>query len=308
MRFILLLILMLNIIAGHCCINGYRALLNGKIEYQHDVTRVPYPKFEYTDTAYLRRRLHEADSIYKATGSIEDLSDYGAVLVYNGDYVKAKIIFQSIEAAKPKLYATSSNLGTTYELLGQNDSAYYWIKKALSINPASHDSSEWIHLKILEAKIHKANPETILNLDFGTKEKPEYNHNLNIDTLRTQLYFQLTERLSFVKPKEAIVAQLLFDLGNISAQTDDVSTALDIYKMAEMYGYSSAVLEKRKAYFQKLQNRADMRTRGEAVTISDYPVSLKILGFAAILFCAALLVFIIARRKQAKNLPNKKIR
>jgi len=57
-----------------------------------------------------------------------------------------------IERWHPGLYATAANLGTAYELLGNVDSAYYWIEEDMRRNPQGHEGSEWMHLCILSAK------------------------------------------------------------------------------------------------------------------------------------------------------------
>jgi hypothetical protein len=58
------------------------------------------------------------------------------------------------------------------------------------------------------------------------------------------LYYQLNERVSFVKPKDKIVAQLLFDLGNISYLMREKEEAAETYKLAKEYGFNKPVLKK----------------------------------------------------------------
>lgn len=255
--------LLMHAVDMRCCINEYRSLLNGALVFvdSHD-TGVPYPRFNPHDTVLLRKQLVFADSIYKRSGSIDDYSDFGAMLVYNGRYTEAKQVFLQIEKKRPGLYQTAANLGTAYELLGQNDSALIWIAKAIRINPQSHVGSEWIHVKILEAKVRAEGGAlratgSILSLDFGDNATPENRTGADIVMLREHLYHQLVERMSFVQPKDPIVAQLLFDLGNASAMTLDVKSGLEIFKLARAYGYSSALLDKRQAHLELLQSKAD---------------------------------------------------
>jgi tetratricopeptide (TPR) repeat protein len=269
MKYFLTILTFLFLSIGHCCINEYKAQLDGKMTFSEERYAAPIGRFNQNNKEYLLKELHEADSVYKATGSLEDYSDLGALLVYNGEYLKAKKIFQEIESRSPGLYNTAANLGTTYELLGQNDSAYYWIQKALEINPKSHSSSEWIHLKILEAKI-AANGDnsyylthSVLGLDFGTSDAPKIETGRDLNLLRKQIFFQLEERISFIPPKDPIVAQLLFDLGNVYAITLEVKGALEIFDRAKEYGYSSEILEKRIKYFEKLQKKADKKQQRE---------------------------------------------
>ena len=157
-KYFLFFVLLFARYSGLCCMNEYRALVSGVIVYKDISDRLTAPsgRLSTENKKHLLEQLHKVDSIYKITGKLEDYSDYAVMLVYNGEYLRAKAIFIEIESKSPGLYATASNLGTTYELLGQNDLALHWITKAIKINPNSHNGSEWIHVKILEAKI-KAN-------------------------------------------------------------------------------------------------------------------------------------------------------
>ncbi len=95
------------------------------------------------------------------------------------------------------------NLGTVYELLGENENALLWIKKAVAIDPASHGNSEWIHVRILEAKIggdHLVATSFLLNTSFGDGEIPDTDlSDAELESLRNALYYQLDERISFVE-------------------------------------------------------------------------------------------------------------
>ncbi len=239
------------------CINEFGHTLAGK---EVETTGPPGPYHAIGDTSYLRP-IKELLERYKRTNDLEDYSDYGAMLVYHGDYQVAKSVFQDIEKLRHSQYNTAANLGTVYELLGQNDSAYFWIKKAIAINPDSHNGSEWIHLRILDLKRrgntnqqYLANHD-ILGLDFRDKQVPESNLPLDsLHSIQRHLFDQLQERLSFVKPKEPIVAQLLFDLANLTMLTRDVETAAQEYIMAGEYGYQSGIFGQRKDYAIRLYN------------------------------------------------------
>lgn len=75
--------------------------------------------------------------------------------------------------------------------------------------------------------------------------------------MRDALYYQLQERMSFIKPTDSIVAMLLFELGNVCAITNDVTLSLRIYDQAKEYGYQSEVFNKRYRKFLKLQHGLD---------------------------------------------------
>ncbi|MCE3226798.1 MAG: hypothetical protein K0S32_1349 [Bacteroidetes bacterium] len=268
-KIILTSLCLLFILQVRPCVNEYFIHLDGKMEFGDSPHFIPYGRFNSNNKPYLFHKLRTADSLYKLYGQIEHYSDLGAMLIYNGEFLKAKKIFIEIENKSPGRYMTASNLGTAYELLGQNDSAYYWIDKAIKMNPGSHEGSEWIHLKLLEEKIRSKGivkdlkPKNILGLDFGNEKIPLAPKKANLDQLRNHLYHQLNERISFVKPKESIVAQLLFDLGNLNALTVDIRNGLKTLELAKEYGYSSPVLDQRIDYFSKLQKTADKENERE---------------------------------------------
>lgn len=247
------------------CLNEYRALLNGNITMSDELIDIPQGHPYLNDKTKLRERILLLEELYKKSKSMIDYSDLGVLFVYDGQYEKAKAIFQEVEKKLPNRYQTATNLGTVYELLGKNDSAYYWIKKGIKLNPHSHEGSEWIHLKILEAKIKAKGDEkylwntNILGIDFGDTKTPEYHYNMPLDTLSKHLYIQLQERMTFIKPKDPTVAQLLFDLGNAYAITYDVKTGLKVLELAQEYGHQLDILNKRILYFKKLQAEADKR-------------------------------------------------
>lgn len=299
--------------SGQCCINEYRTLLSGEVIFTDAGNAAPIGRFNVNNKPYLLEKLHEADSIYRLTGKLEDYSDWGSMLIYTGQYLKAKQIFQDIEQKTPGLYQTAANLGTAYELLGQNDSALYWIKRAVEINPNSHRGSEWIHVKILEAKV-KANGDekylwthSILSLDFGDDKIPVNKTDLDLKKLRDHLYDQLNERMSFIKPKDPIVAQLLFDLGNVCALTMDATSGLQVYQTAKEYGYTSDLFDKRISYFEKLQLKADFRNNTEGWAKDNPMFALIIVGtiFVGGLVGIIFLFRRIKKRRREKRSTNR---
>lgn len=240
------------------CLNEKRAMLSGQFTEGMMDDGIPIGRDIDDDAkAYFNEQLKELDSLWKADKKIDDLSDYGVNLIYLGRYQEAKELYHQIERTHPGRYATAANIGTLYELLGNNDSALYWIKKAVAIDPTSHMGSEWIHVNILEAKIKGdtfVNSSFLIGTSFGSDIKPQTNlseHELR--KLRHEIFYQLEERMSFIKPEDKIIGVLLFELGNITALTRDVTTALRIYDRAVEYGFVNDVLKKRYEYFLSLQ-------------------------------------------------------
>jgi tetratricopeptide (TPR) repeat protein len=226
-----------------------KELKSGTFIYEDYEGNVPYGHMFFDDEVELKIELRKLDSLYQATKDLDYLSDKGIVLILLGQYEKAIELYLDIEKIKPKRYSTASNIGTAYELIGQNENALKWINRSIEIDSASHNNSEWIHARILEAKIKGEQLYTtthLLKTNFGTGESPISKLTKDeLSKLHSALYFQLNERISFIKPKDKIVAQLLFDLGNIAYLVGQYSDALEDYRLAKEYGFAGQLIENR---------------------------------------------------------------
>ena len=241
------------------CMNEYRTLLSGEVIYKR--YKHGYIKLKDVDKSSLQKKADALLAAYKRTDSIKYYSDYANALVYLGSYQKAKSIYIEIEKNHPNLYRTASNLGTVYELLGENKLALQWIKEGIQRNAASHHYSEWIHVKILEHKLSGVGntDHSILQLDFGQDDKPSNPSQYDLKKLEKQIRLQLKERLFFIKPPNAIMGNIYFDLGNVLAQTTDMQSALESYQEAERFGFNSKLMQRRVAVFKQQIHHASQR-------------------------------------------------
>ncbi|TDO78222.1 hypothetical protein EV143_103474 [Flavobacterium chryseum] len=233
------------------CLNGdTKTLKNGYLIYIDYRGIVPHG--HNFDARVSSGLIFELDSIYKKTKDIDYLSDKGYVLIVLKKYQEALKLYLTIEKIKPNRYSTASNLGTLYELIGENEKAYNWIKKSIQINSESHEGSEWIHLKILEAKVKKlkdVSGEFLIGTSFGTDEIPKSNLSKSeLERLSKSIYYQLNERMSFLKPKDKIISILLFELANIVKIIDKNKTAIEIFELAKEYGLDNELINKRLQY------------------------------------------------------------
>jgi len=249
MKKLLLLLILLSFTKTFACLNGEtRKLEDGTFLYEDYDGFVPQGHF-FQNRENLEKTLISLEKYYITTKNLNYLSDKGYVLIVLGKYQEAIDLYKRIETIQPDRYSTASNIGTTYELIGNNSEALKWIEKALKLNPDSHHSSEWIHANILKAKLKGEQFYTsdfLLGVNFGNETVPTTKlSKRELIALRQSLFYQLNERVSFVKPKEKIVAQLLFELGNVAYLFGDKGEAEDDYKLAEEYGYKSHLLEKR---------------------------------------------------------------
>jgi tetratricopeptide (TPR) repeat protein len=247
LKLILLLFLLSNL-NSFACLNGEsKELKNGDYLYMDHANGLPFGH-NFFDGQFEKMKF-ELDSIYKKTKDIAYLSDKGLILILQKKYKEALELYLSIEKTNPNRYSTASNLGTIYELIGENKKALEWINKSIKINSKSHNESEWLHSKILEAKINGEKfytSEFILGVNFGNEELPITKLNkTELDKMYKSIFFQLNERISFIKPKEKIVAMLLFELGNLSIIKGEFRKAKDIFEKSKEYGLERDLLNKR---------------------------------------------------------------
>jgi tetratricopeptide (TPR) repeat protein len=175
----------------------------------------------------------------------EDRSDYAVALMYLGRSEEAVKRLRQLEQEKPGEYFVAANLGTAYELSGNNEEALRWIKEGIRRNPESHQGTEWLHVKILEAKIAgQRDPDyfkkhSVLDLKPGSlrRDATVGDTELPPDGVASAIQYQLEERLQFVKPPDPAVASLLFDYAAIEAATRTLETAKDVLRLAVEYGY-----------------------------------------------------------------------
>lgn len=240
-----LVVLVLVSFKTSACLNGETKILkNGAYVYLDHRGLVPrghnFFTHEYPEL------IKQLDSAYNKTKDIDYLSDKGYLLIVQKKYVEALNLYLNIEKTHPNRYSTASNLGTLYELMGDNQKAYTWIKKSIEINPKSHNGSEWLHLKILEAKIKNLNTVSgsfLINTNFGTTGVPQTKLSKEeVEKLAKAIYFQVNERISFIEPKDKIISILLFELGNLVELIGEHENALRVYKRARIYGYDDDLI------------------------------------------------------------------
>lgn len=294
---LMIVMIFVNLAYCYACVNEYRTLLSGEVANTSPVSGIIQPKT--IDTFELKQTADFLLDEYSNTKNIKMYSDYAATLIYLGDYTKAKNIYIEIEKESPDLYSTASNLGTIYELTGKVDSAYYWIRKSIELNPNSHFGSEWIHIKILEHKLkHDSSFQgSILDLDFDRYDIPQNPKGYNLKQLAFHIEHQLKERITFVKPKNSIVGNIYFDLGNIFAQIYNVEAGLGCYYQAKKYGFDSDLLETRIKTLEKLSQNSKpyLKYRELLKYISKNVILLNTVIIASILLFFFLLIKVIKR-------------
>ncbi len=229
------------------CVNTYFTRIDGSLV--SDLAGGDAPDFATIltskQTTHWDRELKETEARLASADPEEKWRHEADLAVLNLRFNKVAESVTTLERltrAQPKEYILAANLGTAYELAGRDEDALVWIKRAMELDPSSHEGTEWLHVKILEAKLaSKADPtwwksNSVLGLDFGNGKKPrrpEANFgNERVEAVEKALLYQLRERLSFVKPPDAIVGDLLFDFANLVALHRTVEAAKPLSELA----------------------------------------------------------------------------
>jgi hypothetical protein len=300
------IVLVLISFKGFACLNGDTKVLKNGVEIYYDEHEL-IPIGHTFNVENFSKLIQDLEDEYKKTNDIDYLSDKGYVLIISGKYQEALKLYLEIEKIKPNRYSTASNLGTLYELMGENKKAYEWIKKSIQLNPESHKGSEWLHLRILETKVTKIENITgqfFINESFGEEAVPKTKlSKKELEDLEKALYYQLNERITFIKPKDQIISVLLFELGNIAIINKDYLSASQIYELSKKYGFQEELINKRtilcyenwmnyyssKAENLEMQKGGSFRLEGhqiDAVVISLIVVSLLFLSL--LIYCIVL--------------------
>lgn len=274
----------------YACLNGEKYVMkNGQYLFMDYDDNLPFGH-NFILGKFAERSKFELDSLYRKTKDLDYLSDKGYILILEEKYDEALKLYIKIEKLEPNRYSTASNIGTLYELMGNNKEALKWINKSIAINPKSHNGSEWLHSRILEAKINGEKSQTakfLLNTDFGNEIRPVSKlDTIQLNKLDKSLSYQLNERISFIKPKDNIIAILLFELGNIKMIKGEFNTAKPILEEAKKYGFNSNILEKRLTYAKYVLNPKPKIKKEETNKEIDYIRTLLsfILGIISISF------------------------
>jgi hypothetical protein len=225
-------------------------------------------KLASTEPAEVAGAVKEIETRQKSASTVENTNDLAFARILAGRYDEAVELLREAETKAPgKSAKVAANLGTALELKGGADEdALYWIREGIKRDANEHEGSEWLHVRILEAKIALAkDPQwleknRVLGLDFGPDEVPVAPAILPIDSegklkgvdeLLDDIGYQLEERMKFVKPPDPIAGDLAASAGDLVYAGSDGSPVRH-YELALRYGAPRAdLLRKRIARFHK---------------------------------------------------------
>jgi tetratricopeptide (TPR) repeat protein len=191
--------------------------------------------------------------------SFEDLSDATVYLSQLGRVDEALELLQWLHQKHPNEYNITANLGATFELAGNIDSAEFYLTKAVELNTSSESNNEWIHLKILEAKRQMAKDpnwilqHNVLGLKLDTSFYAAYSDSIftdrkrdSIRQVRYEIYeqqfdtlwyigLQMRTHIPFSPVPNLIIANIMKELGDYLAINLSTKDAFVSYKIALFY-------------------------------------------------------------------------
>jgi tetratricopeptide (TPR) repeat protein len=178
---------------------------------------------------------YDLENIQKYNSSIQ--SDIAVSHIYLGNYNEALTILKRLQKENPEDYDIAANLGTVYELTGNNGLALQYIKKGMELNPQSHEGSEWVHVKILEAKLKMAkdpawlDKNRVLNtgVSFLSDRKDELAEKI------ADIEYQLKERVPFTPFPNRILGNIFDELGDLCATQQSIELAYIAYDFSLKY-------------------------------------------------------------------------
>jgi hypothetical protein len=191
----------------------------------------------------------------------ENRNDLGVVLIRYGRTTDAIRLFLANERDFPGRYQTATNLGTALELAGFDAVALRWIRIGMQRNPQAHRGTEWLHARILEAKLAQARDRawlqshSVAGVAFAPVALPPLPQRypagndrrpVHPAALHQALYYQLSERLAFVRPTDPVVANLLQDWATLNLAGGPLQNADALYGLAERYGAAQAPLTRKR--------------------------------------------------------------
>ncbi|MGC3958818.1 MAG: hypothetical protein QM813_13040 [Verrucomicrobiota bacterium] len=187
----------------------------------------------------------EMEAQLRGATNYNDRSDYAVALMYLGRNAEAVELLNRLEQEQPGNFFVAANLGTAYELSGNNAEALRWIQEGIRRNLNDHEGTEWLHVKILEAKIANEKDAKYFEkhsvLELQPSKLGEQVEMAGIiltpKELAKTIQYQLGERLQFVKTPDPAVASLLYDYAAIEAVITSMESAQRVLKMATDYGY-----------------------------------------------------------------------
>jgi tetratricopeptide (TPR) repeat protein len=173
----------------------------------------------------------DLEAKYRKDPTLEHANDAAVARLLMGRREEAIRLLLETESKYPGKAIVAANLGTAYELSGNLDQALRWIREGVKRDPAHHHGTEWLHVKILEAKLAlRQDPRwldthSVIGADLDLGPRPGRLGTLPVDeagkprsmgAVVRAIEFQLRERTKLVDKPDDLVADLLLTQGDLS--------------------------------------------------------------------------------------------
>jgi len=221
----------------NACINYYVINETGRQQMHAD-----YPPYSiYINNKYTLESLHETEKAIKTADEnnrYQLFSNYCADLIKLGRCNDALNILKKLYIGHNNEYQISSNLAVAFELTGQLDSALYYMKQSLRINPDSHEKTEWFHVKYLEAAIKENDGKLDLNqlriwdISLDTSVKVGY-----------AISHQLKERIPLTSSPNKLLSKVIEEAGDYYRKNISINWSIKLYAIAHGYSNNSMTKE-----------------------------------------------------------------
>lgn len=207
------------------------------------------------------RVVEKLEKDFETDQSARATNDLAVARILFGRVDEAIVLLKDLEQRHPGKAATAANLGTAFELTGNDQAALEWIREGMRRDPKEHQGTEWVHVRILEAKlalkadVNWLDTHSVMGLSFGDGPMPvepaapvdHLGQVLALSRAGHAIAYQLLERTLLVKPKDRVVADLYMTSGDIfflSSLKEAVANdqrlrarrALEAYEGALRYG------------------------------------------------------------------------
>jgi hypothetical protein len=163
------------------------------------------------------------EAAYRQEATLQNTNDLAVAWILTGRMPDGIQLLRDLEMQQPGNAIVAANLGMALELSGAHEVALQWIRESVRRDPREHQGSEWLHVKMLEARIAmKSDPNWLRkNSVVGWREGDRFplDERSRVrtppDIIRAANY-QLQERTRFVSAPDAILGDLYLTLGDIA--------------------------------------------------------------------------------------------
>ncbi|MGC4100473.1 tetratricopeptide repeat protein [Ferruginibacter sp.] len=232
MKSLLISVLVLLHTTGSACLNEEHVTKNGK-RTSGNFTLSNLTFYKGHDVSAIESKLKTLMGL-PVTTKDDDRSiknDIAVQYIKLGRYEEAEKLLLELQQQYPADYSINVNLGTLYELQGKNKEALQLIKKSVSINPGSHEGSEWFHIKILEYKLKHIPEDKIA----GQNILDIYSIKKSGDEVADEISYQLQERIPFTPAPDMIMAKVLQEFADFLADSVSIEGAYLMYSIGMDY-------------------------------------------------------------------------